>query len=48
MENWKTTLGGLLGALSVPLIYAPGSLHLVGMSLAAVASLWFGYHAADK
>jgi hypothetical protein len=49
MKNWKTTLGGFLGAASVPLIVSTDfRLHLAGLALAMVASSWFGYHAADK
>jgi hypothetical protein len=49
MKNWKTTLGGILGALSVPLMASTDPrVHFAGMGLAIVAATWFGYHAQDK
>lgn len=47
MANWKTTLGGVLGAISIPLAANPPTL-IYGVVIGSIASLWFGYHATDK
>ena len=47
MGNWKTTLGGILGALSIPLAANPPTM-IYGIALGSIASLWFGYHSKDK
>ncbi len=48
-KNWKTTLGGIIGAIAVGLASSPEPvMHFIGLGLGMVASTWFGYHAEDK
>ncbi len=49
MKNWRTMLGGFLGAISVPLIevHSDPMVHWSGIALAMIAATWFGYQAAD-
>ena len=48
-KNWKTTVGGLMGAISVGLTSSPQPLlHFIGLGLGMAASAWFGYHAEDR
>lgn len=49
MKNWKTTVGGIMGAVSVGLASSPTPwMHFTGLALGMVASVWFGWHAEDK
>ena len=49
MKNWKTTVGGALGSIGLVLMATNDpKMKALGGGLAAVASLWFGWHAADK
>ncbi len=48
-ENWKTTLGGIIGAAGLALTASPNqTVHLIGVGIAAAATAWFGWHASDK
>ncbi len=49
MKNWKTTLGGILGSVGIALTASANpTVHIVGLGICASASIWFGWHAADK
>ena len=49
MKNWKTTLGGILGAVGLALSASSDQrIQLAGLALGMVAATWFGYHAQDK
>ena len=49
MKNWKTTIGGIIGAVSIGLASSPDpKLHFLGLGLGMVATTWFGWHAQDK
>lgn len=49
MKNWKTTLGGILGALGTALTTATDPRVVVaGQVITAAAVLWLGYHAGDR
>ncbi len=49
MKDWKTFVGGILGAISIGLASSPDPrMHFVGLGLGMIASTWFGYHAVDK
>jgi hypothetical protein len=47
-SNWKTAVGGFLGAAAIPLSQSDDpKLHIAGLALGVIAVSWFGYHAAD-
>jgi hypothetical protein len=49
MKNWKTTACGFLVAVGTTLqAVEDPKIKISGIALVAIASLAFGYHAADK
>lgn len=49
MKDWKTLVGGILGAVSIGLTSSPDvRIHFAGMILGMAAATWFGWNAKDK
>ena len=49
MKNWKTTLGGFIGAAGMAMQASDDvKVKVAGAGLCAIALAWFGWHAQDK